>query len=200
MWITPNHQDSDFTYPLSLDDKITIFLASVYGWQLDIADKCINTQEDQNGNIVSRPIKHSGFAVLHIVLSYFEMIAKFQDGFAAMGRSKHFFKQGVLSVFPTLRNHPIDIVDRLINLLYEGGRCGLYHSGATNPHIILTKDIDAPLAFADSPEPKLVINPHLLVPALKMHLAEYGKQLRDSTKKLLRGNFERRFDFQATQA
>lgn len=198
MWITPNYQDSDFTYPLGLDDKITIFLDGVYGWQLDIADKCINTQRDKDGNILSQPIKHSGFAVLHIVLSYFEMIAKFQDGFAATGRSRHYFSQGVLSVFPELGKHPIDIVDKLIDLLYEGGRCGLYHSGATNPHIILTKDIDAPIAFTDSPEPKLIINPHSLVPTLKMHLAEYGRQLRDSTKTQLRENFERRFDFQAT--
>ena len=36
MWITPNYQISDFTIPLSLDDKIEIFFDRTMGWQLSI--------------------------------------------------------------------------------------------------------------------------------------------------------------------
>lgn len=41
-WITPFHQDSDFRWPLCLDDKVLIFEERISGWQLEIADACIN--------------------------------------------------------------------------------------------------------------------------------------------------------------
>jgi hypothetical protein len=62
-WITPYHTDADFNWPLSPDDKVTIFYERTMGWQLGIADLC-------------KDIPLSGYAILHIVLSYFEMIAK----------------------------------------------------------------------------------------------------------------------------
>ena len=46
------------------------------GWKLNIADQIINGGEEQPA------IKHSGYATLDIVFSYFEMIAKYEDGFA----------------------------------------------------------------------------------------------------------------------
>ena len=49
------------------------------GWQLDIADSCINGR--QRG-----PIYDSGSAVLEIVLSYFEMMARTKAGFAGKGQ------------------------------------------------------------------------------------------------------------------
>ena len=175
MWITPNFQHSDFHWPLSLDDKIEIFLDRTIGWQLGIADKIINGERDDQGNIVSRGIPHSGFAVLHIVLSYFEMIAKYQDGFAQDGKSAQYFKKGVSSVFPQIQNYPQDIVNGLLDILYRGARCGLYHSGMTDPKVMLTGDIDVAMLF-DPQNQRLIINPHLLVPVLLTHLEEYGNQ------------------------
>ena len=196
MWITPNYQDTDFPSPLSVEDKITIFLDRTYGWQLDIADKCINGIIDSDGNVISEPIRHSGFAVLHVILSYFEMIAKLQDGFAQKGRSEHYFKEGVLSAFGSIKAYPADLVDDLLRVLYSGARCGLYHGGVTGPHIVITGDLKVPIAFSVQHR-RLIINPHRLVPALKAHLEEYGRQLRDPANTQLRENFERRFDFQA---
>ena len=77
-WIGP-HFRSDFfgeRYPdsLSLEDKIAIFSDGVRGWQLDVADK------------VLRQDRHSGFAALSIVISYFEMIARYEGG---KGEYKH---------------------------------------------------------------------------------------------------------------
>lgn len=199
MRITPKYQDTDFSWPLSIDDKITIFLDRTNGWQLDIADQCINGRKGPDGKFIAKPIPHSGFAVLLIVLSYFEMIAKYQDGFTGKGKSEHYFKQGVYSVFPQLKRESSQAVDDLLNVLYSGGRCALYHRGMTDPRIILTADIEFPMFF-DAREKRLVINPHRLVPALKNHLEEYGKQLLDTNNSNLRKNFERRFDFERLQS
>lgn len=198
MWITPNYEDTDFTWPLNINSKITIFLDRTYGWQLDIADQCINGRKGPKGAIIAKPIPHSGFAVLHIVLSYFEMIAKYRDGFAKKRKSEDYFKEGVYFVFPQLKKEPRQIADKLLKALYEGGRCGLYHSGMTDPRIILTGGIDRPMDF-DEQTSKLMINPHLLVPALKTHLKDYGKQLQNVKNIRLRQNFEKRFNFDVSQ-
>ena len=198
MWITPNYQHTDFSSPLTLEDKITIFLDRTFGWQINIADQCINGQMDDEGNVVVQPIPHSGYAVLSIVLSYFEMIAKFQDGFTGTGRSGEYFRNGVHSVFESLRNNQQEMVDEVLNILYSDARCGLYHSGITDRRIILTGELTSPIGFLPD-IPGLLINPHQLVPALAAHLEEYGQQLRDPENVELRENFERRFDFQVLQ-
>lgn len=197
MWVTSKRQQSDISYPLSLDDKITLFVEMVDGWQLDIADKCINGQKDEQGNEIVAPIKHSGFAVLYIVSSYFEMIAKFQDGFADKGCSKYYFKKGVLSVLDSLRNHSHqDEIDQVLDLLYDGVRCGLYHAAFTGQNVILTGDTPYAIGFASDSPSKLIINPHLLIPKLREHLARYEVQLRESQNAQLRKKFEDRFDYQ----
>ncbi len=198
MYITPNYQDTNFSWPLSIDDKMTIFLDRTDGWQLDIAGQLINGKKGPNGKVITKAIPHSGFAVLHIVLSYFEMIAKYQDGFTGRAKSEYYFKQGVYSVFPQLKTGPSQIVDSLLDVLYSGGRCSLYHSGITDPRIILTYGIKDPMAF-DAQKSTLVINPHLLPSGLKAHLKDYVKQLRDVNNSVLRENFEKRFDFDASQ-
>jgi len=72
--------------------------------------------------------------------SYFEMIAKYENGYAKTRRSEEHFRLGVYSVFPELRNfqasanvpgvqgNVVSIVDCVLDVLYEGLRCGLYHS------------------------------------------------------------------------
>lgn len=195
MWISPNYQDTDFSWPLSLDDKIKIFLDRTMGWQLDIADQCINGKNGPEGEIVC-PIPHSGFAVLNIVLSYFEMIAKYQDGFTRNTKSEYFFKLGIYSVFPQLKKESSQVADNLLNILYYGCRCGLYHGGMTDNSIVVTSEPGYALLF-DPQELRLKINPHLLVPALKAHLLEYGRELNEKNNVTLRNNFEKRFDFDA---
>jgi hypothetical protein len=191
MWITPNYQDTCFSWPLSLDDKIKVFEDRVLGWQLGIANMCINGVA-ANGT-VAQPVPHSGYAVLQIVLSYFEMITQFILGSAERGKSKHYFMEGVRSVFPELRNAPSDLVESLLEILYSYGRCGLYHSGMTGGRIILSGDPE--MAFIlDIQYKRLIINPHKLVPLLIEHLHTYCATLRDLDNADLRANFEKRFE------
>lgn len=196
MWVSPNYQDTNFLWPLSLEDKIEIFLDRTLGWQLDIADQCINGKKSPDDEMLLQPIPHSGFAVLNIVLSYFEMIAKYQDGFTRNTKSEYYFKQGLFSVFPQLRKEPEQMVDSLLNLLYFGCRCGLYHSGMTDHSIVITSDASYPLILLQK-ERKLKINPALLVPALKGHLEQFGRLLKDTGNITLRKNFEKKFDYEA---
>src|SRR5437867_2783711 len=117
--ISPHHFQEDFPNGLSLDQKIEVFVERVRGWQLqpalEMADK----------------IGHSGFAVLHIVMSYFEAIAKFRDGYCSMYESSDYFKKGFIWCFPEINELPIDQRDELLEMLYEKVRCGLYHTGIT---------------------------------------------------------------------
>lgn len=195
MWVSPNFQDTDFPCPLTIQDKINIFLDRTYGWQLDIADQCINGRKGPGESAIP-PINHAGFAVLHIVLSFFEMIAKYHDGFVTNGKSEHYFKLGVYYVFPQLRTESSKIVDSLLNALYFGARCGLYHGGMTDHRIVITGETGFPMVF-DHRYSRLKINPHLLVPALKAHLAEFGALLQNPDNIQLRRNFEKRFDYDA---
>jgi hypothetical protein len=206
MWISPSYQDSDFRYPLGVDDKITIFEDRVLGWKLDIADQVINGKTSTGGSEERQPVPHSGYAALDIVFSYFEMIAKYEDGYVQKRRSEKYFRRGVYSVFPQMRAHQVpanvpgvqgkvvSVIDYVLDLMYDGVRCGLYHSGATNGRVELSAGFRAPLVF-DPQNISLGINPHLLVPKLRAHFIDYINRLRDENSSDLRKKFEARFDF-----
>ena len=83
-WATPRSRHSDFPWPLRFDHKVKAREECTLGWQLDIADAYINGRV-LNGK-QRGPICDSGFAVLQIVLSYFEMMAKMKAGFAGKGQ------------------------------------------------------------------------------------------------------------------
>jgi hypothetical protein len=186
-WISPKYRNSDFPQPHTLDTKITLFLDRTDGWQLGIAEQCINN------------IRDSGFAVLHIVLSYFEMIAKYEDGYVDKGKPECYFKCGIYSVFPKLlEGVSPEIANPLVDALYHRVRCGLYHSGTTDPQIGLTSDIDSDMVFYPK-ERKVIINPHRLIPTLRAHLKQYGERLRDTSNSTLRERFEKRYDFLASE-
>jgi hypothetical protein len=194
MWISPKFQEVDFHWPLCLDDKITLFEDQIRGWKLEIAEHMINGKSGNDEKDIQQPILHSGYAVLDVLLSYFEMIAKYCDGYTKHGKSSWYFKRGVHLVFPTLSNYPPSIVEELLDALYIGARCGLYHAGLTDSRIILTGQEKADLRFNLANE-KLIINPHLLPKTLTAHLQHYIGELRDPNNIELRENFERRLDF-----
>jgi len=188
MAITWKHREGDFPRPWDLETKITIFYERVYGWQLNVADICANSEQT---------IPHSDFAVLQILLSYFETIAKYEAGFVPRrkeGKSEQFFKKGVHSVFPRLVSENPGHVEHLLDTLYSKARCGLYHSSMTGVGVAIGAIDDKAIAL-DSAGSVLVINTHRLPGALKQHLAEYRDKLLEPSNSELRRNFEKRFDF-----
>jgi hypothetical protein len=178
--ISPNFQDTDFPGNPSLEQKIDIFEDRVKGWQISIAQQCADN------------IDHSGFAVLSIVFSYFEMIAKIYDGYLGNYRSKEYFKRGFELVFPLVNTQNSQLKDKFLEKLYADVRCGLYHAGKTGYKIELSGDFTMPIAFVISSE-KIQINPHLLVPVIQSHFESYILQLREKTNLQLLQNFEKRF-------
>ncbi|MBN1991948.1 MAG: hypothetical protein JW953_04545 [Anaerolineae bacterium] len=180
--ISPHYNNTDFPSGLTLDDKIEVFADRVRGWQLEVAQE------------VSDKLGYSGFAVLHIVMSYFEMIAKFREGFTERGKSRHFFREGIYWVFPELQDHLSELSDTVLDQLYEEVRCALYHGGITAHTVMLTGDIETALAFSEDGS-LVVINPHRLVPALSAHFEAYVHDLGNPKKDELRRKFEARFNW-----
>lgn len=185
--ITPFHKRSDFPEVLTLDNKIQIFYERVTGWQLDIADMVINGVKVNNGTIILLQIVGSGYATLDIIISYFEMIGKYRDGYCGIGKAKKYFADGLEMVFPELCKKYSWIPEKM----YHNIRCGLYHHGLTEEDIMLLGEGLPPITPTEKQQ--LIANPHTLVLELKKHFETYIKQLKDD--KNLRSNFEKRFDY-----
>jgi hypothetical protein len=135
---------------------------------------------------------------MQIMLSYFEMIAKYEDGFVPtnpkQGESPKYFKAGVKSVFRSLASDMQSDGDSFLATLYEKVRCGLYHMAQTEAGIVLTGDLQKVMCF-DSTSKTLRINPHCLPAVLKRHLEDYRQRLLDSSNADLRRRFERRYNY-----
>jgi hypothetical protein len=109
MRVSWKHEHTDFTSPLSFEEKVELFYEQTLGWQLHIADLIANGGMTFGavGRTPSYPIPavdHSGFAVLHICLSYFELVGSILVPKSPKASSTKIFKTGVESVFPNLFN------------------------------------------------------------------------------------------------
>lgn len=186
--ISPEHLSSDFTG--AFDQKIDIFVSVIEGWRLNVA----KTMRDKD-------VPQCGFAQVAIVASYFEVIAKYRDGFMGEGRwagtgkgkSEFYFKEGVKRIFPEIDQFPPQAQEALLDLMYDRVRCGLYHSGMTGKGVILSWDTPGVVGY-DSGRDMAIINPDILVDELRRDLHIYESELRDANNVELRTNFERRFD------
>lgn len=182
-YVSPHYGRSDLG-PAATDElKVLVFADRVWGWQLDVAERLVKTDEQ------------SGFAVLGIVMSYFEMIGKHLRGFEGMGESAIHFRVGFDSAFPDV---PKDQADRIADRLYKSVRNGLYHDAITSAGIALTrrKD-DPPRVLYETPGMdgmrEIVINPELLTSHIRRHFASYvAGLLRDPDGETRKG-FVKRF-------
>jgi hypothetical protein len=184
--VTPTRSVNDFRLPLSLEQKIDVFFERTDGWQLQIADRIINGVTDKNGIFLGP--SETSYAVLSIVFSFFEAVAKYEDGYVDIHETERYFKQGVRSLFPEIDAYP-----ELLDIFYKHVRCGLYHFGFTNPRVFIRDDFKAAMAFTK--ERRLVINPSILIMKLREYLKCYVEMLHDAKNTTARANFEKRFDF-----
>ena len=197
MFVSWKHQHTVFSQPPSFDDKVAIFYERIWGWQLHIAELCLDGGKDHGGKTDLQKIPHSGFAALQIMLSYFEMIAKYEDGFIPTGgnhQAGNYFKRGVRSVFPSLATENAASVDDLLSSIWQKVRCGLYHMSQTASGIVLTDGIAEAIRF-NTTNKVLVINPHRLPAVLKGHLENYRVRLLDPAEITLRQNFDDRYNY-----
>lgn len=188
-WVSPTIKKCDLTFPLSLDDKIRVFEDRVLGWQLRIADELYSGVEDAGGNRIPSLIKHNGFAVLYIILSYFEMIPKFEAGnFSEV--SGIWFKRGVMAVLPEVAGNPDEI--SILSGMWKGARNGLYHSAMTKKNVFISGEANC-LDY-DQANKQLTINPGALARRSIVHFKDYIARVRNPANVTLRKNFEAKFD------
>jgi hypothetical protein len=192
MKITWKHGDTDFDWPLKIEDKITIFYEQLRGWQLHVADLIANGGCPLEGGARVQSIPESGFAVLQICLSYFETIGKYQG--LATGANGAQFKAGAKTVLPELQNVPSEVLEKLLARLYTSARCGLYHNSRTSHGVGLGPTPNGQAMNYDPVENKLAISPHNLPRVLKSHLERYRDELMDPDNADARESFERRFN------
>lgn len=172
----------EFPNGIALDNKIEIYFDRVLGWQL------IPAQETAD------KINHSGFAVLQIITSFFESIAKYREGYCEKDASKKFFKKGFELVFPQIQEAIFDLTqrDELLEKIYDEIRCGLYHASLTGASTVITGQTNSAIEIRPG---VIIVNPHRIVEPLEVYLRNYVRDLRDAKNVELRQKFEARFDF-----
>lgn len=193
MWITWKHRDTDFTWPLPFELKVELFYEQALGWQLHIADlvasggTAFGEEGNCDGSAVSS-IRHSGFAVLQICLSYFETIGYYTGEVAG---SKVAFRKGVMEVFPDLAGIDPQLAAAFANALYRDARCGLYHNVRTARVGLGWPPRSGAVAYVDD---RVIVDPERLPKVLKAHLERFRNALLDDKNQQLREAFEARFD------
>lgn len=189
--ISWKHEDTYLGRNASPEREIDVFEAQVWGWQLHVADLMLNGGRDHDGNEVAA-IPHSAFAALQVGLVYFEAIARYEAGYTGTRKSKEYFKKGLRAVFPSIASSRDAATERLLDELYVGARCGLYHMSMTAPGIALLHTTTSEAISLGKDQ--ILIDPHKMITALKDHFASYVHRLRDSTESNLQRNFKKSFD------
>lgn len=157
------------------DEKVRLFQEQVQGWSINVAR-----------DIKQKQIPHADFAILSILLSYFENIAKFIEGYNGKGESKSHFIKGIKYVYPR------KFQEKTIELLYDQARNGMYHIGLTGPKVQLDCSIKSGLIYKQN---SFISCPEKLIDEIQNHFDQYCKNLKDPSKRALRINFEKREKF-----
>jgi hypothetical protein len=176
--ISPHHLADEYSGHWNDDDKIEVFLDRIMGWQLRPAH-----------NILGAKIPDCEIAVLSIIVSYFEMIAKYEDGFIGTGRSAFYFRKGLLSVFPTIEPDSVT----LLSSLYHNLRCGLYHSALPSARVILGSNPTGSIGFNEAHD-LLMVNVELLLNDIALHFEAISARVRNPENRELRSNVIKRID------
>lgn len=191
MKITWKDEDADLARPLTIEKKVDIFYHQTLGWQLHVADLIANGGDELEGGRKVESIGHSGFAVLQICLSYLETIGKHQGVKRHDGDN---FRAGALDVFPDLNKVPQGVRRELLDALYSGARCGLYHNSRTSRGVGLGQPPGGEAIAYSDVQQMLVISPSRLPRVLKHHLGLHRAKLLDPKNVVARQNFVDWFD------
>jgi len=199
MWMSWKHRKTEFPKPLTFQQKVEVFYEQTLGWQLHIADLVANggttfgEVNPAHAGYEVRSLRHSGFAVLHICLSYFELIGTLVTSTAAHLSDTAKFKAGVRAVLPSIFKGTSDD-DALLKVLHKGARCGLYHLGRPRAHVGLGQPQNGSPIEYDSKSGTVIISPERLPVVLKKHLDTFKADLLNPTNTALRNEFQKRFD------
>jgi len=186
--ISANYTTADFPNP-NIDAKITIFEDQIRSWYHVQAR---NLEADGTMG------QHSGFAVLAIMLGYFETIGRLRAGSTGTTGAKYYFWQGFLDVFPELQEaFPKEsMMQALRDVLWTELRSGLYHRLMPGPNIRITQmPLLAICEVNEKGEARIMINPFQVLNGVEAHFAKYVDALRDPANAVLRRNFDAAYRF-----
>jgi len=155
--------------------KVRLFQEQMEGWVINVAKE-----------IKDKKIGHADFAVLAILLSYFENIAKYIDGYDGEFDSKKYFVKGVRSVYPR------KFKKLTIELFYKQARNGMYHIGLTGTKLILDCTISAGIVYKKK---RFIVCPEKMIEEIQRHFSQYCVDLKNTSNRELRANFEKRAKF-----
>jgi hypothetical protein len=165
-----------------LDDEIDVYEDQVTGWLFQPAQL-----------LLAEP--HAGFALLSLVLTYFEPMGQFLSG--QVGRSQDQFTKGLKAVFPSLSPSPPASV---FAELYDQLRCGMFHRGITKGKVRVARGTATPIVavYATSGDVQsITVDPGLLLSEIQMHHVNYVSTLRSPNEVQLRENFHAWFNARA---
>lgn len=152
--------------------KVRIFEEQIQGWVINVAR-----------DIKQKSIAHADFAILSMLLSYFENISKFIEGYDGKSESRKHFIKGIRLVYPR------KLQKKTIELLYDQARNGMYHVGLTGAKVELDCSISCGLIFKKH---RFIICPEKLIEEIQKHFDTYISELKDSSNRRLRKNFKKR--------
>lgn len=176
-----------------LEDRIDVFEDRLRGWFLTHARALLN-------------VVHGDLAALQLALGYFETYAIYWNGEDSEGKSKQFFTQAFLEVFPfsgwegtgVAPALPPDFRQRLAGDFYRAVRCGLFHSGMTGYKILVgrkrSQAIEVSVHKPTGATGAIVVDPEKLLDEVDAHFAGYLAQLRAPANTELRERFSRAWE------
>ena len=188
--VEPQPLADSLPQPRSTSDWLRLFQARVDVWQLGPAVQMLKQMESRPRSTVWF---HSAYALLHITISYFELIGKIiKISNMEEGRPPKFYvsgkdaTKGFCDVFPEIdrqfeRKHIKDAVKRLRN--------GLYHLGYTKNNLTIDRFLE-PKALDVSErkgQPTVYrVDPHYLLRRVVQHLPSFLDRIKNS-KQLEKG-------------
>jgi len=172
---------------MTTDEKIAAFARAYRVNVLDVADMLMNSSK--SGKLGNPLFDDVPFAVLFLLFSYFEMIAKLEAGYTGRAEPEKYFGDGLRSVLPELASLGATDRESLKKRLYKHARCGYYHLGMVLDNKIVVNGEPADIVTLDGQ--KIRINPHRLVCRIKEHFAQVENKLSSPAE---RAKFEQWFD------
>jgi hypothetical protein len=180
-FLSPNYRQGQVDLT-KVDDRIRVYEDQIRGWFLEPAKALL-------------PVPNSAFALLHILMGYFEHHAIYLKGASSADQSPAFFRAGFLSVFPRAQSEPPGVDPKavskwLADVMYSDARCGLFHEWMVRGRIAVTDKLELIRAFGRPGHiTGVVINVDKFFAMIETHFTRYVDDLKNPNNAALRAAF-----------
>jgi hypothetical protein len=167
-----------------LDDRIKVYEDQITGWFFGPANALLS-------------VPHSEFAVLYILLGYFEHHAIYRTGQSSLRKSPDFFRAGFTAVFRRAAESELpgvnleEVSNWVADVMYTDARCALFHEWIARRRIAVTNEPELMRGSHDSDGniTQVTINVNKFLAVIETHYTEYIRQLKNPNNVALRTAF-----------